>query len=257
MDRWKPLTLKKTTREVATRAASAVLGHERAHRLARHFDPAWQAFVDQSVAIDERHWKQTHQTVAALKRKYEEAVFGRERIWTLVERLADCIDPSDGSLGGASQLVHVRQVVAGMEAAGVSDPSLFLAAITHDLGKVLLLTAEAPENIVCMNAPIGEYPAGVGLDQVVFQWNHDEFIYSRLKDALPDHVAWLVRYHSIVIDATRPYMNARDLEYLEKYLLPFRTYDQGTKSCFAVPPRDVLDKYRDLVETTCPGALLI
>lgn len=249
--------MKAGTKTLAGRTAEALIGPERARRWARHFDPAWHQFAGNARAVDERHWKQTHETVAALKRKYEAAVFGREPIWSLVEQLAQCVDPTDGQLGGVSQLVHTRQVVAGMEADGVRDSSLLLAAIVHDLGKVLLLTAEAPENIACMNAPIGDYPDGVGLDQVLFQWNHDEFIYSRLKDHVPDHVSWLLRYHSILIEDSRPYMNARDLEYLETYLVPFRQYDQGTKSCYVLPPPDILDKYRALVEEACPGRLII
>jgi len=240
-----------------SKTAGALLGTPRVHRWAHRLAPGWREFADEALAVSERHWKQTHQTVAALKRKYEEAVFGRQGIWELVEKLALCVDPTDGELYGASQLIHTRQVVAGMERDGVSDPDFFLAAITHDLGKVLLLTAEAPENVVGMNAPIGQYSEGGGLDQVVFQWNHDEFVYSRLKDYLPDHVAWLLRYHSILIESSRPFMDARDHAYLERYLVPFRKYDQDTKSCCLLPPQNILDKYRDLVERTFPRSLLI
>ena len=88
----------------------------------------------------------------------------------------------------------------GLERDGMRDPNMLVAAITHDLGKVLLLMAEAPEHVVGMTAPIGPHLQGIGLDNVVFQWSHDEFAYSRLRDHVPDHVAWLLRYHSILID---------------------------------------------------------
>jgi hypothetical protein len=70
-------------------------------------------------------------------------------------------------------------------------------------------------------------------------------------------VAWLVRYHSIDIPATRPYMDARDLDYLQRFLVPFRRYDQGTKSMHVVPPASVLDRHRDLVERTFPEPLVV
>src|ERR1700687_568854 len=152
-----------------------------------------RAFASEAKRIYERHFAQTHDTVTALQRKYAQPVFGAMRVWDLVEKLALCIDVSDEHLGCTNQLIHVQQVVEGMERDGIQDTDFFLAALTHDLGKVLLLAGEAPENVMCATRPIGEYDPGVGLDRVVFQWNHDEFIYSRLRDRLPEHVPWLVR----------------------------------------------------------------
>ena len=149
--------------------------------------------------------------------------------------------PTDGELLGVSQLIHTRQVVAAMERDGVRDPSMLVAAITHDLGKVLLLMAEAPEHVVGMTAPIGPHLQGIGLDNVVLQWSHDEFVYSRLRDHVPDHVAWLLRYHSILIDQAEPFMDARDRAYLERYLRPFRIYDQGSKSPCLLPSPTALE----------------
>jgi hypothetical protein len=240
----------------AARAIEAAMGPERARRWALRFSPGWRQFVQEAGAVTERHWAQTRETVAALRRKHERAVLGRRRMWDLVERLALCVDPTDTRLCCASQLVHVQQVVAGMERDGVDDPDLLVAAITHDLGKILLLAGEAPEHVVGTNAPIGRYARGAGLDTVVFQWNHDEFIYSRLRDHVPDHVAWLLRYHSIEIRRAEPLMDARDRSYLERYLRPFRRYDQGTKSPCTLPPPTILDKYRDLIDRTFPAPIL-
>jgi hypothetical protein len=128
---------------------------------------------------------------------------------------------------------------------------LVLAALVHDLGKVLLLTDEAPENVVCMNRPVRVCRPGEGLDNCVFQWNHDEFAYSRLKDHLPDGLAWLVRYHSILPATCEEYMDARDRDYFERYLKPFARYDHGTKSPVYLPQRR-LDDYRSIVERALP-----
>jgi hypothetical protein len=213
------------------------------------------SFVTDAERIRERHRAQTRETVAALQRRYDQPVFGRVETWTLIERLAQCVDPTDAALGCASQLTHVLQVLEAMEAADVQDPDLLVAAIVHDLGKLLLLTAEAPENVVCMNAPVGEGEPGAGLDQSVLQWNHDELAYRRLDGYVPDTVAWLVRYHSLLIKDCEYLMDERDRERTERYLRPFRGFDQGSKGAHILPRKRITD-YRDLVEATLPRTLI-
>ncbi len=212
-------------------------------------------FRAQARAIAQRHRAQTLETIAALKKKYEGPITGKAQMWELLGRLSQCVDPTDSSLYCASQQTHVLQVLEAMERDGVDDPDMLLAALVHDLGKLLLLEREDPENVVCMNAPVGEYREGVGLDNCVFQWNHDEFAYSRLNGNVPDHVAWLVRYHSVMLDKCRPLMNARDREYAARYLVPFQKYDQGSKSPYSVP-RKSLDDYRDVIQGWFPQPIL-
>jgi inositol oxygenase len=142
----------------------------------------------------------------------------------------------------------------GMDRDAVTDPDLVLTALIHDVGKLLLLTGEDPANVTGTNEPIGEYDDGCGLDSCLFQWNHDEFGYSRFKDYVPDHVAWLLRYHSI--DPTRWFhlMDERDRAYNERYFTPFRGYDQGTKSPYRVPVHR-LEDFRDLIEAVFPDPI--
>ena len=86
-----------------------------------------------------------------------------------MELLAQCVDPSNPVLYCVTQVVHTLQVVESMERDGIEDADLLLAGLVHNLGKVLLLTGETPENVVCSNTPIGCYPAGIGLNNCVFQ----------------------------------------------------------------------------------------
>jgi hypothetical protein len=213
------------------------------------------AFMNEEFAIWERHRAQTRETVAALNRRYEQAVLGSVPVWTLLERLAECVDPTDRQLGCTSQQVHTLQVLEAMEADGVTDRDLLLAALVHDIGKVLLLTGEAPENVVCLNEPIGQHEPGIGLDRCLLQWNHDEFAYLRLREHAPEHVVWLIRYHSIVLPSCEPLMNARDRDWTERYLRPFHKYDQGSKSTHRIPRKRLTD-YRDLAEATLPRTIL-
>ena len=212
-------------------------------------------FCGDAAKIIDRHRSQTAETVTALKGRYENAVFGRMRVWDLVEKLALCIDPTDTRLYCASQFVHLQQILAGMERNGIEDPNMLVTAIIHDLGKVLLLTDEVPENVVCGTGRIGDFEEGIGLDSVVYQFGHGEFIYSRIKDHVPSHIAWVVRYHNIDIRDAAPYMDARERTYAEKYLTIFQRFDGGFVSPYFQPRID-LAKYRELIEEYFPRPIL-
>ena len=214
-----------------------------------------RSFRKRAREIQQAHRAQTLASVAELARKYSKPVFGRVETWSLLERLADCVDPTDIALGGTSQQAHVLQVLEAMERDGVRDEHLRIAALVHDIGKLLLLTEEPPENVVCFNDPIGDWAPAVGLANCVLQWNHDEFGYSRLKDHVSEPVAWLVRYHSIRIEICAPLMDERDREYTERYLRPFQAYDQGSKSAHHVASRPIA-AYRDLLDAALPRSIV-
>jgi len=253
-------------RKSAGRAIRGIVGDRLLLRVARlaassagmEFKPLMHvpaSYGETARTIEARHASQTVEAVFALRRKYTTPVIGRVPVWSLIEKLAQCIDPSDEKLYGASQQLHVLQILDGMERDGVATRELTLAALLHDLGKILLLTGEAPENVVCFNEPIGRYPRGVGLDNCILQWNHDEFAYSRLREYLPDGIAWLIRYHSIVRSSCESYMDARDREYADRYLTVFARYDHGTKSPYSLP-RKRIDDYRDVIESALPREIV-
>jgi Myo-inositol oxygenase len=212
-------------------------------------------FTHRSDLITEKHYQQTSATVAALKTKYETPVFGKARVWDLIGKLALCVDETDSSLYCTSQFVHVQQVLEGMERDGIQDRDLLIAALIHDVGKVLLLTGELPENVVGLTARISEAPRGAGLDHVVFQFGHGEMVYSRFKDHVPEHLAWLLRYHGTSMPDLEPFLSEKDRQYRHRYLTPFHKYDGGTKSYNHLPTIQ-LAKYRDLIEDTFPHPIL-
>lgn len=214
-----------------------------------------EVYVERAEAILARHNAQTADTVANLRRKYASPILGQVSPWSLIEKLAQCIDPTDQRLLGASQQLHILQMIDAMESEGTATEELLLVTLLHDLGKVLLLTGEAPENVVCMNKPVSVCEPGGGLDNCVFQWNHDEFAYSRLRNYLPDELSWLVRYHSIVLSTCEQYMDARDRDYYERYLRSFSRYDHETKSIVYLPQRN-LEDYRYLVERALPASIV-
>ena len=211
--------------------------------------------AERAAQIGLRHAAQTLDTVASLREKYAAPVFGQVKVWSLLEMLAQCIDPTDERLYATSQQMHVLQMLAAMEHENAATDELVLAALVHDLGKVLLLTDEAPENVVCMNTPIGSPAPGSGLANCILQWNHDEFAWSRLKHLLPDDVAWLVRYHSIIPSQCAHLMDAGDRARAQRLLVPFSRYDHGTKSPFFLPERRI-DHYRPVIERWLPESIV-
>ena len=218
--------------------------------------PAPAEFSRHAARIRELQARQTRETVKQLKSKYETAIFGRVRVWDMIEKLGMCVDVSDDTLLLTSQHLHIQQIIEGMERDGVQDRDLFLVALLHDLGKVMLLTDEVPEHIVGFTEPLGEFPRGAGLENVVFQFGHDEMIYSRLKDHVPEHVAWTIRYHSASIGVLEPYLNERDRVWRDRYLAKFTPYDLGSKSSSHFPRVDMA-KYRALIEDMFPQPILV
>jgi predicted HD phosphohydrolase len=215
-----------------------------------------QRFRSYRSSVLERHDRQTRDEVARLNDKYREPIYGEVRVWELFPILARCIDPTDPGLGCVSQLTHTLQVIEAMQDDSISDADLLLCALVHDLGKVLLTAGEDPANVVGLNAPIGAHESGVGFDNCVFQWNHDEFGYSRFRDHVPDHVAWLIRYHSVhfALPEVQRVMDDRDKQYAQQYYRVFSRYDFLSKSIFGTPKTRIED-YRELIETTFPSPI--
>ena len=240
------------TKELAQRA----FGHfgYRLQRVGAEEDR--QRFRSHRSSVLERHNAQTREDVDRLNAKYRDPIYGDVRVWDLFPILAQCIDPTDPGLGCASQLTHTLQVVEAMRDDGISDEDLLLCALIHDLGKVLLASPEDPANVVGLNAPIGSYDRGVGFDSCTFHWNHDEFGHARFRDRVPDHVAWLIRYHSVRFD--RPdvirLMDDRDKEYKARYYTAFSRYDFHSKSLYGVPDTTVND-YRSLIDEAFPAPI--
>ncbi|MBI1353484.1 MAG: hypothetical protein GC160_04000 [Acidobacteria bacterium] len=244
---------------VAGFAAGEPYGRRReAHGLRPHRVPGTPEYEFQRRAA-EVIWlqeRQTAETVRALKAKFESPILGRFRVWDLLEKLALCVDPSDTNLGCTSQYMHVNQILAAMERDGALDDDLLLTALLHDLGKVAMLQGEAPEHVVCFTKPVEACEPGAGLDQALFRFGHDEIAYTRFKDLVPEHVAWMIRNHSMVLGECEPLMSAQDREYERQYLSRFRAYDLGFKSKAFLPAQPTLDRFRAFVERWFPQPIL-
>lgn len=218
-------------------------------------DEAKAVFDKRADEIRFQQQRQSLDTIKQLRRKYMDPVFGKARVWEMIEKLGMCIDESDNSLLLTSQYVHVQQILEAMEQDKVEDRDLILTALLHDIGKVMLLANEAPEHVVGYINPVGDWAHGIGLDNIVFQFGHDEFAYQRLKDHVPENIAWTIRYHSGMYNKIAPYCSDREKPFLNGTLARFQPYDMGVKSFTHLPKLD-MSRYRDMIEDMFPQPIL-
>lgn len=205
-------------------------------------------------------WKnrlaQTKEQALALRAAYRKPIWGKRMILEMLEMLAFCIDPSDPALYNVSQYIHTLQVADSMLAAHITDETLIVSALVHDIGKVLLLTDERPENVVGISRPIGDYQEMIGLDNVLFQWGHSDFIYSKLGGLISAEVGWIVKYHSIVAGECLKYMSESDLYLKKRYLEIFQRHDDISKSMYYIPKKENIRYYKALLLEYFPDPIL-
>jgi len=205
-------------------------------------------FEEKGKKICNEHKEQKVADVEYLNDKYEKKTIFEKNIntWEAIQKLSQVCDTTDPDLYCVSQWVHTLQVVEAMEINKVKDEMMFVAGWVHDLGKLLLATDEDPMNVVCTNYVIqGEERSG--LDNCVLHWNHDEFVFIKLKNMMPYEYLWLIRYHSIEMRLCETYFNDNDKRLVEKFLIPFKNYDKKSKSIFNFPKLN-LDYYRKIIE---------
>lgn len=211
-------------------------------------------YEDEAKLIYAGHFRQSPELSLELREKYKSPIFGSMYMFDALSKLSECIDPTDTELYCVNQLIHTLQVVVGMEDDGIKDETLLLTALVHDLGKITEIAGEAPEYVNGPNEPIGDNVPGSGLDNTITTWNHDEYAYEKIKEHVPDHVAWLTRFHSLRFDMVKEFMDDRDWEYYHKYLGLFRKYDLGTKSIYNLPRKKLID-YKYLIDKYFPDKI--
>lgn len=158
-----------------------------------------------AMQIYSKHNNQTTVSAARLERKWRRPLVGRVAMWDLLHLLHFTIDHTDTVLMYTSQLIHCLQVYASVRdstfSAAEADPTLkrdlMLAALVHDVGKLLTLFGEADENVDCMNRLLNPDDVGGGIDGLRFQFNHDTFGWVKLRRYLPARVSDVVKLHSL------------------------------------------------------------
>lgn len=223
------------------------------------------------------HRKQDVGTRDKLQEKWSrKTLLGRLHVWDLMQLLHFTIDHSDHILHYTSQLIHCLQVYNGITRT-TFDPNKYdaryqrdmqLAALIHDLGKLLTLFGEQDGNVDCMNRliqhtlPNASESGPCGLGNMQIQWNHDEYGYQklRLNPRLPRRVLATVRTHSLrEIGGPSRRVTKRQWDEFSSHLTPedkedipfvmhMRLFDQKTKRRTDVMPDVDIGEVLQLLE---------
>jgi Myo-inositol oxygenase len=99
-------------------------------------------FKERAFTISKRSRLQRQEEVIALKKKYQQPIFGEISVERLLELQAQIIDPTNVLMFTGSQLTHTLQVLESMEKAGITDREFLATTLIHDLGKLAIFKGE-------------------------------------------------------------------------------------------------------------------
>ena len=239
----------------------------------------------------EHHKKQTYEFAAAKRKEYGALNRGRSTVWEMSDVLDDIHDNSDPDIS-LTQKEHAFQVAQSLREKDLPD-WMVLAGFIHDLGKALVLWGEPQWAVVGDSFPVGMkyspsivhsgflednpdknnkefhsdfgvYRPGIGLDNVVITWGHDEYLYQVLSSQtkLPEEALQAIRYHSLY-----PLHTAKEPRYMalmsadDEKILPWiqtlNSHDLYSKTdqSSTLMMTQHSDYYRELIEKYTPGTL--
>ena len=238
----------------------------------------------------EHHAQQTYEFAKTKSQFYGQLKQGQSTAWDMLERLDKINDTSDPDIN-LSQMEHAYQVAENMKAAGVSE-AMIVAGLIHDMGKALIFWGEPQWAVVGDTYPVGLrfsetivqfdalknnpdnqiekyqsdygiYHPGIGIDNVMMTWGHDEYLYQILKSQsrLSEEALFAIRYHSCypLHRAKEPrylaLLNNQDRKYMDAVEL-LNSHDLYSKSdSTSRLSAKTKSDYRELVEYYVPGKL--
>ena len=233
----------------------------------------------------ENHRFQTYDFVLEKKRDFLQLNRRTMSVFEALEYLNTLVDDSDPDID-LTQINHLLQTSEAILAAGHPD-WFVLTGLLHDLGKVLCLFGEPQWAVVgdtfpvgCAYSPrivyseffaenpdatdqrfqswLGVYEEGCGLRNVHLSLGHDEYLYHRMKDFLPEPALSIIRFHSF-------YAWHREGEYdwlcddHDREMLPwvqaFNPFDLYTKAPQEPDCRVLRPYYEQLINRYLPPTL--
>lgn len=234
----------------------------------------------------ENHRFQTYEFVLEKKRDFLRFNRREMSIFEALAYLNTLVDDSDPDIN-LTQINHLLQTSEAIRAAGHPD-WFVLTGLLHDLGKVLCLFGEPQWAVVGDTFPVGcgysprivypeffadnpdaadprfqsrcgVYEEGCGLRNVHLSWGHDEYLYQRMKDYLPEPALYMIRYHSF-------YAWHREGEYdwlcddHDREMLPwvqaFNPFDLYTKAPQEPDWQELRPFYEALIDRYLPPVLM-
>ncbi|HEX5482969.1 MAG TPA: inositol oxygenase family protein [Terriglobia bacterium] len=246
----------------------------------RNYEVEARACVKEFYRLN--HAGQTRDFVLEKKKEFTSRQRTQMGIWEAMQYLNTLVDDSDPDTD-LSQIEHLLQTSESARRDG--RPRWFiLAALIHDLGKVLCLWGEPQWAVVGDTFPVGcawsdkivfheffaanadfkvpkyqekfgVYEEGCGLDRVDMSWGHDEYVYHVAKDYLPEEARYMLRYHSFYPahreGAYQYLMNDHDQE-MFYWVREFNQYDLYSKSAERPNTEELRPYYEDLISEYFP-----
>lgn len=226
------------------------------------------------------HTYQTVNYVRSMHKKYFNFDTCKMTIWEAIEKLNNIIDESDPDLD-LPQIIHALQTAEAIRKVYPDKDWLHLVGLIHDLGKVLSLEefgslpqwsvvgdtfpvgCQFSKKIVYpeffkynpdyndkrYNTKYGIYTPNCGLDNLLFSFGHDEYMYQVLihnKCMIPKIGLDIIRYHSFYPlhkDNEYEYLLSENDYKLKEELHNFSKFDLYTKSNISMYDIDSLKEY--------------
>ncbi|OJJ46651.1 hypothetical protein ASPZODRAFT_66253 [Penicilliopsis zonata CBS 506.65] len=238
----------------------------------------------------EQHTKHTVAYNLKARNDFHSKTRAEMSIWEAMEKLNTLIDESDPDTS-LSQIEHLLQSAEAIRRDG-KPRWMQLTGLIHDLGKLLFFfDAQGQWDVVGDTFPVGcafddriiygtdsfknnpdfgheiygtkfgIYSPGIGLDNVMLCWGHDEYLYHVVKDqsTLPPEALAMIRYHSFypwhTAGAYHELMNDKDKEMLGA-VKAFNPYDLYSKSDDIPKAEDLKPYYLELIDEFFPNRVI-
>jgi inositol oxygenase len=242
---------------------------------------------------------QTVDFVRRMYEKYHSFDKAKMTVWEAFEALRDYVDSSDPD-SELPNLEHMLQTAEAIRAAGHPD-WFQLVGLLHDMGKIMFLWGEEkdgqigradfpqwalggdtwvvgvplPDSVVFpefndlnpdrdnknYQGPYGMYAPNCGLENLLFAYGHDEYMYRMLihnKTTIPKEGLAMIRYHSCYPchrgGAYKELLSPGDEELME-WVTIFNEFDLYTKADQRPIVEDLWPYYQSLIDKYLPGKL--
>jgi len=237
----------------------------------------------------EQHEKQTVAYNLKARNEFKSKVRAEMTVWEAIEKLNTLIDESDPDTE-LSQIEHLLQTAEAIRRDG-KPRWMQLTGLIHDLGKLLYFYgAQGQWDVVGDTFPVGcafdekiiypntfngnpdyhdpiystklgIYTPGIGMDNVMLSWGHDEYLYHVVKEqsTLPDEGLAMIRYHSFYPwhkeGAYNWMMNEKDKKMFEA-VKAFNPYDLYSKSDDTPKVAELKPYYLELIDEYFPNRVV-
>ena len=228
------------------------------------------------------HANQSRDFVLAKQAEYRPLNKRTMSVWEAMEYLDTLVDESDPDTD-LSQIQHLMQTSEAIRKDG--HPGWFLlTGLIHDLGKILCLYGEPQWAVVGDTFPVGcaysdkvvfpeffalnpdsrnpqyqtecgIYTRNCGLRNVDLSWGHDEYLYTVVKNYLPEPAQYMIRYHSFYAahkeGAYQHLMDVHDHEMFD-WVRQFNPYDLYSKGAERPDVEALKPYYQELIAEFFP-----